>query len=407
MTRPKAELLTIGSELLKGTTLNSNALFLGRELTSLGFDVIRQTACLDEIPAISRNLGEAFDRAELIIVTGGLGPTPDDVTREGIADYFDVPLKFSKTQYQLIEKLYKARGKKVPESVYKEALFPANSVPLINRYGIALGFYIRPAGKFIAVLPGVPREQEKMFLRLVVPLAARFFPKVRPKYSLVARTVGLSEPAIMEKLGKSFFRDSFEFGIYPYPGEVTMRIQAERESVIRRLRKMLETRLGKNIYSFQDYPLAEVVGRRLLHHSMSLAVAESCTGGLLSAAIVARPGAARYFKGGFVAYSNHMKISELALSASALKRMGAVSREAALLMAEAARSKTGADAGLSVTGIAGPEGGSARKPVGTVWVGYASGKGKKAWGHTFSGDRIHVQQKSVQFALEHLWRELA
>ncbi|MDD5218735.1 MAG: molybdopterin-binding protein [Candidatus Omnitrophica bacterium] len=293
-----AEIITIGSELLKGSTLNTNAQFLSRELTQLGFSVNLQISCDDQIYAIATHLGQALLRSDVIIVTGGLGPTPDDVTRDALAQYFKVPLLFSKSQYGQIKKLYGRHLLKVPALVRKEAMYPENAIPLINRFGIALGFYIPLRQKILIALPGVPRELESMMLTLIKPLLKRFFPDLETKPKIVARTVGVSEPEVMRKLGKSFFKDNFEFGIYPETGEVALRIYADHQSIIDRLSRHIRKKLRDSLYALEEISLSAAVGKLLQSRNRTLAVAESCTGGLLSSEITRIAGASRYFKAG-------------------------------------------------------------------------------------------------------------
>lgn len=405
--RPTAEILTIGDELLKGSTLNSNAKFLGRELTDLGFRVTGQIACPDDLPVLKARLGECLKRSGVLILTGGLGPTPDDLTREALAEYFRVPLVFCAEQYRQIEKFYKSRGlRRVPAIVRKEAQFPANAKPLVNRYGIALGFTIQAGDCLVIVLPGVPREQESMFQELVRPLLQKKFPRLTPKHSLTVKTIGLSEPAVMKLLGKTFFRDPFDFGIYPGPSEATLRLQSEKSAIIQRLRGIVRNKLKGHVYALQDETLAQTVGRLLADAGMSVSTAESCTGGALAAEITAVPGASVYFPGGVVTYSNGAKTRELGVSPELLKKHGAVSGETVSAMASGVRKKFGTDFGLSVSGIAGPGGGTKKKPVGEVWIGFSTSRTTLAWKFHFSGSRALVQMKSVKKALEILWRHL-
>ncbi|HTL48754.1 MAG TPA: competence/damage-inducible protein A [Verrucomicrobiae bacterium] len=405
-TRPTAAILTIGDELLKGRALNTNAQFLGRELTRLGFKVRAQKSCPDETGPIIASLREALAEAPVVVLTGGLGPTPDDVTREAVAEHYGVSLEFSQDQYRHIVRYYKGRKKNVPAIVRKEALFPSNAVPLVNRHGIALGFSIEDGKHLVAVLPGVPREQEKMFAELVTPLLKKKFPGLKAKYSLVVKTAGISEPDVMSKLGSSFFSDPFDFGIYPYAGEVSFFNQAETPAVITRLRRHIEKRLKEHVYAYEDLSLAEVVGRLLLKKRATLAAAESCTGGALSAVLTSVPGSSRYFKGGVVAYANEIKEKQLGVPAAVLNSKGAVSPETARAMARGVREKCRAVYGVGITGIAGPDGGTKTKPVGTVCIALAGPRQTRVWKFVFSGDRQAIQTKSTVKALELLWREL-
>lgn len=404
--RPRAEILTVGDELLKGSTLNGNARFLGRALTELGFRVSGQTACPDEHGLLRSRLREAMERSQVLIVTGGLGPTPDDLTRDAIAAHFGVPLKESKKQLSRIRKFYKDRGRKIPEIVYREAQYPANGVPLDNACGMALGFMIDTDNCIIAVLPGVPREMEAMFCEGVKPRLEKRYPKLAPKYSAVLKTVGLSEPDVMKRLGRDFFRDRFDFGIYPSPSETAVRVQADSSSVLKRLEALARKRLQGNLYALEDRSLAETVGEHLKKRRFSLALAESCTAGLLASEIASCPGASDYFLGGIVSYSNASKERELDVPGSLLKSCGAVSQEAALSMASNVRRKFRSDFGISLTGVAGPGGGTKLKPVGLVWIAVAGPRGERAEKFLFSGARNLIRLRAVKKALELLWREL-
>lgn len=406
------EIITIGAELLKGSVLNTNARFLGWELTDLGFDVRWQTACGDVIEAIGQALREAIGRSDLIILSGGLGPTPDDLTREALSQFFKVPLTFSSSQFSEIRKHYQRLDRHVPEMVRREAHFPANATPLINRYGIALGFTMVHKSRLVVVLPGVPVELEKMFRELVKPLLRRHFRKrLVPRPALVVKTIGLSEPQIMMRLGRDFFKDSFDFGIYPAAGEVSMRIQADLVAIIRRLRRKVDLRLGDSIYAFEDKSLAEVVGTILTRRRKTLAAAESCTGGLLASEVTKTAGASQYFKGGLTVYSNEVKKIFFEWSGEKhavqdLLRKGAVSKEVAAALAEGIRKQLGTTYGIGITGIAGPVGGSRRKPVGLVYLSLASPEKVKVWKREFWGDRNQIQTKAMKKALEYLWREI-
>jgi nicotinamide-nucleotide amidase len=407
--RYRAEILTIGDELLKGSVLNTNALFLARELTDMGFSVQAQVACPDSPAVIGQKLAQALsDRGDLVILSGGLGPTPDDVTREALAHYFQVPLVFSKAQYAGIKKHYRKHGlSTVPSDVRKEAYYPENAVPLMNRYGIALGFYVRQGNGLVVVLPGVPSELEKMFKELVRPLLVRHFSDLEPRPKLVVKIVGLSEPAIMRKLGRDFFKGHpFEFGIYPEAGEVSIRIMADRQKIIQRLTAKIKKRLGRSVYAYEENRvLSEAVGKALVLRKRTLSIAESCTGGTLSSEITKIPGASRYFKGGMVVYHNSLK-EDLGIEKSLLKKKGAVSREVALALAKAVRRRMRTYYGIGITGIAGPTGGSAQKPVGLVFIGLATPQTARLKKILFWGDRRQVQTKAAKKALEYLWHEI-
>lgn len=406
MTEAEASILTIGNELLRGNALNSNARFLGRELTSLGFQVISQSSCLDEMDEIQRALSQALSKADFIVLTGGLGPTPDDLTRDAVAQFFRVPLIFSKSQFSLISRYYRSRGRPIPDIVRREAMFPNNAKPLLNRYGVALGFSILLPGKLIIVLPGVPYELEGMFRHNVRGLIKAHFPSLRALPSFMARTVGLSEPEIMRRLGKDFFDRDFTFGIYPEPGEVTIRLQARSPQIIKKLKQKVRKRLAGSVYAEDEISLSQAVGNILKRRSKTLSVAESCTGGLLASEITKSPGASFYFIGSITTYSNRIKSDLVDVPKALLAKKGAASKEVALALASGIRSKMKTSLGIAVTGIAGPSGGSALKPVGLVHIAISTPRITQAWKFKFLGERIQIQIKAAKKALELLWRLL-
>ncbi len=402
--RAQAGILTIGNELLKGTVLNTNAHFLARELSMIGFDVTAQSSCPDELKSISEQF-EQLSSLDLLIVSGGLGPTPDDVTRQAVAEYFAKPLVISKRQLSFIQTAYSRRGKKMPAMVRQEAMFPKGSVPLFNHYGIALGFYLMAGKQMVVVLPGVPGEMERMFQNLVQPVLLRNFSRrIAKKFSLIVKLIGISEPETMKRLGKDFFDDPFDFGIYPDTAEVVLRLYADSRSVIQKLRKKISARLKKFICTFDETPFKEVVGKLLISKRKTLSVAESCTGGLLASEITKIPGASRYFKGGVIAYDNKVKSGFLEIPAGLIMDKGAVSREVAAAMAQGIMKKTNTDFGIAITGIAGPEGGSKSKPIGLVYIAMASPNKTTVHEEFFHGDRTQIQNKAAKKAMNYLWQ---
>lgn len=400
---PKAEILTIGNEVLKGSVLNTNARFLGRELSGLGFEVVRQFSCRDQIKEIKDSLKLGFSNADLLVISGGLGPTPDDLTRDAVADFFKVPLKFSQKQYDFILGYYRQRKHPVPAIVRREAMFPSNAVPLFNRFGIALGFYVRKGKKMAVVLPGVPFELENMFHTLVVPVLFKNF-RLRKSGKLIVKTVGISEPGIMERLGRDFFDDVFEFGIYPSAAEAALRIFSDSPVVLKRLKSKVQNRLGDFVYAWNESTLPQVVGEKLKKCSKSVAAAESCTGGLLSAMVTQVPGASAYFKGSVTVYQKAAK-KWLGVSPAILKKYGSISKETAAALAWNIRKKLKSDFGLAITGVAGPSKDENKKP-GLVYLALSSAGSTEVSEHCFYGERQQVQEKAAKKMLEILWKKI-
>ena len=404
--KPTAAILSVGNEVLRGSVVNTNAAFLGRELSGLGFEVISHGVCADSMEAIRFRLGEVLRRVDLIIMMGGLGPTPDDVTREGIAAHFKVPLVFSVRQYSQLQKVYKRYGKRIPPLVKREAFYPENAKPLVNRFGIALGFSIETGSKIVIALPGVPSELQNMYFDVVLPFLKKKYGDLFKYRKLIVKMAGISEPDVMKKLGKDFFDDLFDFGIYPSAGEIAIRILAEKAAVLGRLKKKIATRLKGWIYGWDETPLSIVVGKILTRKKQTLAVAESCTGGLLASRITACSGASTYFRGGVVTYHVTAK-TELGVPKTLIQECGEVSTQVASQLAKSVRIRMGSSFGIGITGIAGPGGGSSRKPVGLVYIGLASPDGTvRTWKHVFWGERHQIQEKAATKALEYLWRKI-
>ena len=401
------EIITIGSELLDGRVLNTNARYLAREASRIGLTVTHQSACRDDEQAMMAALREAMNRSRVIFVTGGLGSTPDDLTRSVIARFFGCGLKQDKRQYQHIVRYFKALKRRVLPMTREETYLPENAKPLLNRWGIALGFYIATKNRLMIVLPGVPREMVAMFEHQI-PELIHSLVKLGPKrIELVAKIAGIYETQVMKLLGPGFFRGrNFDFGIYPELGEVTIRIKADTLSLTRSLRRDMAKALGQHLYSFEDDSFAQVIGDILVHKKQTMAVAESCTGGFLSQLLTEPPGASRYFQGSLVAYQNEIKNRLAEVPMQTITKKGAVSREVARALAISARVQFRASYGVSITGIAGPGGGSVQKPVGLVYIAIADKNESRVFPYRFMGDRSKIRQRSAWEALYLFWRVL-
>lgn len=404
--KPTAAVLSVGNEVLRGSVVNTNAAFLGRELSGLGFEVVSHGVCADSLEAIRFRLGETLRRVDLLVMMGGLGPTPDDVTREGIAAHFKVPLVFSARQYARLKRVYKHFGKRVPLLVKREAFYPENAKPLINRFGIALGFSVEIGMKSVIALPGVPSELKNMYSDVVLPFLRKKYGDLLKSRKLTVRMTGIPEPEVMKKLGKDFFDDPFDFGIYPSAGEVAVRILTDKTDALARVRKKIAARLKDWIYAWDDTSLAACVGNILVKKKKTLAVAESCTGGLLASRITEVPGSSAFFRGATVAYHSLVK-KKLGVLPETIRKYGEVSPQVARELARCVRERMESDFGIGITGIAGPAGGSAKKPVGLVYIALASGdKTVRVWKHVLWGERHQIQERAAVKALEYLWRKI-
>lgn len=401
-----AEILTIGSELLDGVHADSNSLQLSRWLAELGIAVRAKMVVPDQHEIIAEAMRTCLARSALVICTGGLGPTWDDCTREAAARALGRTLQRDPRILAQLRRRY--RGRSMPVSNLRQADRLAGAQWLRNDHGSAPGQWcpISTGRRVLVLLPGPPRELEAMYREQLVPRLRRL--AAAPGSVRLMRVAGLSESAVDDQVGDlcrapQGLRVTILATSEP---AVELHIQGELRA-INRLGRQLRLRLGDAIFSQRHESLAAVVGRRLQYLDQRVAVAESCTGGMLGAQITSAPGASAVFAGGVIAYSNAVKRRLLQVPASVLHRHGAVSAECAAAMASGARLRLGADWGVSVTGIAGPSGGTAAKPVGTVFIGL-SRAGKPGWAREIrlAGDREVIRRWSAHHALNDLRLQL-
>jgi len=372
----KIELITTGSELLLGQVLNSHPGYLSGRLEKMGLGLSRQTSIPDGKEQITDVVKEAWGRSELVIVTGGLGPTSDDVTREAVAAFLNRKMKFHPEILEKILGYFAGRGLKVPEMVRVQAMVPEGMEILPNERGTAPGLFWedREKGKMLVVLPGPPRELGPMFEEWVEPkLRGRAKPGEGTK---VVRVAGMGESAVQEKC-EAVLRELGvgEIGYCARPGEVDVRLRGAGAKILEAGVEKLRELLGVAVYGEGVETMEEVVVGLARAAKAKLATAESCTGGLVASRITDVPGASEIFLGGWVTYGNEAKVRELGVREESLAKYGAVSGAVAGEMAEGARRRAGADWAVAVTGIAGPGGGSPGKPVGLVYLGIAGPSG--------------------------------
>ena len=395
------ELLNTGSELMLGRVLNTHQQWLCRHLADLGYVVTRQVAVPDTAPDIQSAVREALSRADLIIATGGLGPTSDDMTRDLIAQLLGKKLRRDDGVLDHIKRRFAARNLPMPKNNEVQALVPAGALVLANPNGTApgLAMKITPSeGRVIRVpnpnqvgdsqssplrtqwlvmLPGPPRELRPMFDNFVVPLLRREFPLAAPFVCRTLRTSGIAESLVQEKIEaplNTLAAAGLEIGYCARTGRVDVRLSARGgngKKIVRSAEAIVQKILGAQIYGFDDEEIEVVVVRLLTERKKTLALAESCTGGGIAHRVTNVPGASAVFPGGWVVYSNESKQKFLSVRAETLAAHGAVSEAVAREMAEGARLQLGADFAIAVTGIAGPGGGTKEKPVGTVFIGLA------------------------------------
>jgi nicotinamide-nucleotide amidase len=403
----RAELIFTGSELLLGQVVNSYADYLSRRLRVLGIEVVRQTTVGDHRERITAVLESALAVPGLVIITGGLGPTGDDLTREAVAGLLDLELVFDTGSYQRIREFYGSRGEDVPASVQREAFLPAGARALPNPCGTAPGIVLKRDGSTLIMLPGPPQEMKAIFEESVEALLAGLAGGNRIIRSRLVKFYGLSESDVLEHLKDLEGPGKAAIAYTARPGEVHVRVTGtgtDEESALRLVEPVLQRareQLAEFIYGYDEDTPELGAGSLLAASGLTLALAESCTGGMIAARITSVPGSSDYFLGGVVAYDNRVKQGLLGVSGQTLELKGAVSSETAREMALGACRALRADLGLSVTGIAGPGGGTPQKPVGLVHFALARGAGVVAGREfIFPGLRQAVRNGAAICALQ-------
>lgn len=408
----RAEIISTGTELLSGGVLETNSLFLSEELLSLGIETAFKTVVGDDEKDMEDAFRRAMDRADVVIITGGIGPTEDDITRKVIARIVKKRLVLNEDAHKAIHARLAGRGKEIVIANDRQALIPGGARLLLNPSGVAPGFFLTEEDVFIAVLPGIPRELYAMFREALKPvLAERFAAKIFIRRR-VLHTCGISESAVNQAIQDILRCTVPVVGLGARETGVDIRIIAreasaeQAQSLADRTEAVIRKKLGDGIYGVDGQTMEEVVGALLKQRRLKLAVAESCTGGLIGARITNIAGSSEYFERGAVTYSNTAKTEMLGVPEGLIERHGAVSSEVAVAMARGIRESARTDLGLSVTGIAGPGGGSEQKPVGLVYAAVASSQGVKTAEHRFLGDREQIRIKASQMALDMVRRYL-
>lgn len=408
----KAEIITIGSEIMLGEALDTNSAYLGKKLSSIGLEPIYQTSVGDDRKILSQVIKTALGRSNVIITTGGLGPTVDDVTKEVVATVLKRELILSKQILSQIKSHFQKRRLRMPKRNRNQAFLPQGATVLDNRKGTAPGFIIEHSEGVLVSLPGPPPELKPMFENKVFPYLKGKFGTAVTRTRLL-KVVGLTESAVDEKLRDILKReDNLEIGLIAHLTGVQIRITArgKKEGLLKELISQTEDRVRKclddYIFGVDEETLEKVVGVLLSLRCKTIGVAESCTGGLISHRLTDVPGSSRYFLESVVAYSNEAKVRILQVPPQTLKKFGAVSSQVAQAMAKGIRKISGADLGLAVTGIAGPEGATERKPVGLVYMALASHGPNCTEEHHFLGSREVIKEKASQAALDMVRKHL-
>jgi len=410
LNRMEAVILSIGDELILGRTIDTNAAWLSRQLARDGVRVLRHVTVPDETAAIADALRHACRQAQLVVMTGGLGPTPDDLTRQALAEAMGVPLECRDDYVPCIRAFFEQRGRSMPEANVSQAYFPAGSEPIDNPCGTAPGIRAVCGHAIVFALPGVPREMQEMYRQHIAP----FVVQTAGGAALLETTLhcyGAGESDIAGRLAELMSRDRpVRVGTSAQHGIITVRVWAAAASSAEARLALDDTvaeirrRLGTLIYGTEDETIPVVVGRLLQERNKTLATAESCTGGLIAKMITDVPGSSGYFLQGVVAYANEAKTILLDVPPKQIAAHGAVSEPVAHAMAVGCRHRSNADLALSVTGIAGPSGGSADKPVGLVYIGLADRFGVEVTEHRFGAflDRQEIRRRAALTALNRL-----
>lgn len=407
----RVEILTIGDELLYGQITDTNAQWMSEKMSESGFRVVRQTTVGDQEEAILTAFAEAENRADILLITGGLGPTADDLTKPMLCRYFNSSLELNEDALENIRQIFEKRGFELTERNRQQAELPDKSEYVPNPLGTAPGMWFEKEGKVFVSMPGVPHEMKHMLEYNVIPkLVHRFSPPVI--YHRMIRTSGIGESWLAEKIKdwEEALPENIKLAYLPSLGEVRLRLTAfgeHKES----LQKQVEERsqqllplIEEWVYGYDDDSLAQAVGNLLQKEGKTVAVAESCTSGFVSYTLTSVPGSSLYFNGSIIAYQNEIKESKLGVNSVTLQQYGAVSEQTACEMAEGVRKVLKSDYGLATTGIAGPGGGSAEKPVGLVWVALSNGKQTIAKKFQFTKGRdINIRYSTA--ALLNLFRQ--
>lgn len=370
----KATVITVGDEILIGQTIDTNSAWMGQQLNALGIKLYEIVSCSDDAAHIVSALDRSIGNSDLVLMTGGLGPTKDDVTKKTLVEYFKTELVLNEEVWQKIQQIFAKRGLQVLEMNRSQAMIPKDCIMLPNSRGTAQGMWFEKNGKVVVSMPGVPHEMKHLMETQVFPrLKEKFaFPKI---IHATYMTAGAGESVIASKLSEfeNQLPENFKLAYLPELGVVKLRLTATGDGdtlqeEVNKQKQLLREALGHYIYAEGETRLEQAIGQLLLERKATVSCAESCTGGYISHLLTLVPGSSKYFEGSVVSYSYAFKEQHLGVSAATLEKYGAVSEECVLEMLGGLLAKTGTTYGIAVSGIAGPDGGTADKPVGTVWM---------------------------------------
>lgn len=410
----KVSIISIGDELCIGQTVNTNAAWMSQQIIQTGAFVLTHSVIRDIKTMIIAEIDRLRKESDLILITGGLGPTHDDITKKVICEYFNDELVLNQAVLEKLKAWFAERGRDFHKRHELQAMLPSKAELLANDVGSAQGMLFESSDVAVISMPGVPREMKFIMLNSVIDYIKSEIKALGSPVQIyrTIRTVGIPESDLAELIGELEFLGDVSLAFLPSYKGVRLRIglngasESDVNLTLDKVEREIEVRIGKFIGAKGEEDLAETIGKMLLEKNLTISVAESCTGGLLGANITEIPGSSKYFLGGVISYSNQAKIKELGIPEEVLNSFGAVSEETAIRMAKSVREKFNSNFGISITGIAGPGGATKTKPVGTVWIGLSDEQDSFAKKYVFSKDRQINRELSIGYALTLLFNRI-
>ncbi|MEA3475819.1 MAG: competence/damage-inducible protein A [Candidatus Cloacimonadota bacterium] len=390
----KISLITIGNEILLGKTVNTNLAYIGNELAKIGLPLHQSVTIKDESVVILKTLEEIKKESDMVITTGGLGPTKDDVTKKSIAKFFSKDLEFREAIWSHIKELYHQKNIQIPEIVKTQAEVPIGFKTIKNKYGTAPGLHFQNNRKNFFALPGVPSEMKEMVKDYLIPFLRKNY-QTKSFYLKTIRTIGLLEADLSGRLKDVKETKSVNIAFLPQPGRVSIRVYGTELNEFNTIVNMIEKRIGEFVYGYNEDNIVELCHKKLLSQNKTLAVAESCTGGLIQNLFTNNSGSSKYLLGGIVSYSSKAKMDLLNVRKETLERFGAVSEQTVKKMLQGVRRRFKSNYAIAVSGIAGPTGGTPEKPVGLVFIGVNIEGNILIKKFNFSGTREQIKEKSA------------
>ena len=400
----KIEILTTGNELLTGKIIDTNTAYLSQELTKQGYSIFHHTTVADTLEDITKALQDAWKRVDIILITGGLGPTLDDVTSEGVCQYFQCKAKFDEPSFESMKQRYLKRFTSLPECNKREAMIPEISKAIPNFQGTAPGFHIEKDNHHLFAMPGVPHEMKAMFQSYVLPFLQQHYALQQPIHKIF-RTTGISESSLSETLDHlSWLPSEVAFSFLPEYYGVDLHVTYLPTFDCQDIIQQIYEKIKPFCYAQNMQSIEEVVAQCLIQQKKTIACAESCSGGLLVNRFTNIPGCSAFLKESVVTYSNESKINTLGVTTDTIQKYGAVSKQTAQEVARGTRIKTNSDIGIAITGIAGPTGDTFKKPIGLVYIAYNDKENSIVEKHIFTDNRERHKLRSTQAALYLIYR---